>query len=181
MDIDGGAWPGPVGIKRRWNDPQRPMGTSPGRIRAPSWIGGMLGSDIGQILSLNIGGFGTGGFSIGGFGFVRFGIILGFGGSVPVVVLVLVEQLEGSGGLGEDADGFGASHFHGVLIALVGEDVGDAVDGGFEPDGIPGSGSGDDEFQSVFGVTPEPDEPLLRGSGGLLFRPVGVGLIDGGV
>ena len=33
------------------------------------------------------------------------GEIVWFFGSVPVVVLVLVEQLEGLGGLGEDADG----------------------------------------------------------------------------
>src|SRR5688572_32188204 len=93
-----------------------------------------------------------------------------FGGSVPVVVLVLVEQLQGLGGLGEDADGFGAPHLNLIGVALAGEDVGDSVDSGFEPDGIPGSGAGDDQFQPVFGVTAQPDEPLLRGSGGLLFR-----------
>jgi hypothetical protein len=36
------------------------------------------------------------------------------------------------------------AHFYGVVIALSGEDVGDSVDGGFEPDGIPGGGAGDD-------------------------------------
>jgi hypothetical protein len=56
--------------------------------------------------------------------------------------LVLVEQLEGVGGLGEDADGFGAAHLDRVGVALVGEDVGDSVDGGFEPDGITGGGRG---------------------------------------
>ena len=65
-----------------------------------------------------------------------------FGRSVPVVVLVLAEQLEGLGGLGEDADGFGAAYVDGVVIALPGEDVGDPVDGGFEPDGITGGWRG---------------------------------------
>ena len=34
----------------------------------------------------------------------------GLVGSVPVVVVVSAEQLEGLGGLGEDADGFGAAY-----------------------------------------------------------------------
>ena len=34
----------------------------------------------------------------------------GLGWSVPVVVLVSAEQLEGLGGLGEDANGFGAAY-----------------------------------------------------------------------
>jgi hypothetical protein len=92
-------------------------------------------------------------------------------------VLVLVEQLEGLGGLGEDADGFGAAHLNGVGIALVGEDVGDSVDGGLEPDGIAGGGAGDDQFQSVFGVAAEPNKPFL--GCGLLFGAVRVGMVDG--
>src|SRR5688572_21155541 len=85
------------------------MGPFPVRSRTRVWIGELLGRDVGQILSLNIGGFGTGGFSIGGFGF-ELGIIAGFGGSVPVISLVLAAQLQRLGRLGEDADGFGASH-----------------------------------------------------------------------
>jgi hypothetical protein len=44
----------------------------------------------------------------------------------PGCGLGLAEQRQGLGGLGEDADGFGAAHIHGVVIALPGEDVGDA-------------------------------------------------------
>jgi hypothetical protein len=47
--------------------------------------------------------------------------------------------------------------------------------------GIPGGGSGDDQFQPVFGVAAEPHEPLLCCSGGLLFGTGRVGLVDGGV
>ena len=73
----------------------------------------------------------------------------GFGGSVPVVVLVLVlaEQLQGLGGLSENADGFGTADVNGVWIALAVEDVGDSVDGGFEPDGVTGGGAGNDQLQ----------------------------------
>jgi hypothetical protein len=46
--------------------------------------------------------------------------------------LILAQQLEGLGGLGEDADGFGAADIDWVGVALPGEDVGDPVDGGFE-------------------------------------------------
>jgi hypothetical protein len=77
--------------------------------------------------------------------------------------LVLAEQLEGLGGLGEAADGFGAAYVDGVVIALPGEDVGDPVDGGFEPDGVAGGGAGDDYLQAVFAVAAEPDEPFLGG------------------
>jgi hypothetical protein len=61
---------------------------------------------------------------------------------------------------------------------LLGEDVGDPVDGGFEPDGITGGGAGNDEFEAMFGVAAEPDEPLARSSGGLLFGTDRVGLDD---
>ena len=82
-------------------------------------------------------------------------------------------------GLGEDANGFGAAHLNRIRVALVGEDVGDPVDGGFEPDGITGGGAGNDEFEAMFGVAAEPDEPLARSSGGLLFSTDWVGLVDG--
>ena len=117
-------------------------------------------------------------FRIAGFSISWFG---GFGGSVPVVVLVLTQQLQGLGGLGEDADGFGAAHVDGVVIALFGEEVGDPVDGGFEPDGISGSRSGNDQFQPVCGAAAQPDEPLLRGVSRLLFGTVGVGVVNGGL
>jgi hypothetical protein len=44
---------------------------------------------------------------------------------------------------------------------LPGEDVGDAVDGGFEPNGIPGGGAGDDHLQAMLGVAAKAHEPLL--------------------
>src|SRR5687768_9910003 len=69
---------------------------------------------------------------------------------------MLAQQLEGLGGLGEDADGFGAAHLDWVGVALPGEDVGDPVDGGFEPDGVPGGGSGDDQLQAGFGCAAQP-------------------------
>ena len=72
------------------------------------------------------------------------GVLGWVGGSVPIIVLVLVEQLEGLGGLGEDAEGFGATYLNGVGVALVSQNVGDAVDGGFEPDGITGGSPGND-------------------------------------
>jgi len=83
--------------------------------------------------------------------------------------------------LGEDADGFGAAYVYWVVVALAGEDVGDPVDGGFEPDGITGGSAGDDHFQAVFARPAEPDEPFLRGQGGPLFGADRVGLIAGGL
>ena len=74
----------------------------------------------------------------------------GLGWSVAVVVLVLAEQLEGLGGLGEDANGLGAAYLDGVGVAVVGEDVGDSVDRGFELDRVSGGGAGDDEFEAMF-------------------------------
>jgi hypothetical protein len=44
----------------------------------------------------------------------------GFGGAVPVVCVVLAEQVQGVGGLGEDADGFGAADLDWVGVALLG-------------------------------------------------------------
>jgi hypothetical protein len=76
-----------------------------------------------------------------------FGCFLGgFFGSVPVVVLMVIEKLEGFGGLGEDADGFGATDIDGVGLALPTQNLSDPVDGGFEPDGIPGGGPGNDQL-----------------------------------
>jgi hypothetical protein len=51
----------------------------------------------------------------------------------------------------------------GSLSPWPGEDVGDAVDGGFEPDGISGGGPGDDYLQAVFAVAAEAYEPFLGG------------------
>ena len=94
---------------------------------------------------------------------------------------MLAEQLECPGGLGEDADGFGSAHLHRVGVALLGEDVGDSVDGGFEPDGITGGGAGDDQFQPMLAVAAEPHEPFLGGCGGLVFGADRVSLDDFGV
>ena len=94
----------------------------------------------------------------------------GFRGSVPVVVLVLAEQLQGLGGLGEDADGFGTPHLNRVSIALLGEDVGDPINGGFEPDRITSSGPGNDQLQPMLAAAAEPHKPLLRGCVRLAVR-----------
>ena len=93
---------------------------------------------------------------------------------------MLAEQLQGLGGLGEDADGFGAAYLNRVGVALLGEDVGDSVDGGFEPDGITCGGAGDDQFQPMLAVAAEPHEPFARGCGGLLFGADRVSLDDFG-
>jgi len=93
-------------------------------------------------------------------------------------VLVLAEQLQGLGGLGEYADGFGAADIDGVLIALESQDVGDPVDGGFEPDDITGGGAGNDQLQTMLAAAAEPDEPFLRSGGCLLLRADRVGVDD---
>ena len=93
-------------------------------------------------------------------------------------MLVLAEQLECVGGLGEDADGFGTPYLNWVGVALAGEDVGDSVDGGFEPDGITGGSAGDDQLQPMLGVAAEPHEPFPSSGGGPLFGTHRVSLDD---
>ena len=83
--------------------------------------------------------------------------------------------------MGEDADGFGAAYLDRVGVALLGEDVGDPVDGGFEPDRIAGGGAGNDQLQAVLRVAAEPHEPFPGGVGGPLFSTVRVSLNDGRV
>ena len=61
----------------------------------------------------------------------------------------------------------------GSRVAVVGEDVGDSVDGGFEPDRVSGGGAGDDQFEAVFGGAAEPDKAFLCGGCGCLFGSVG--------
>jgi hypothetical protein len=80
--------------------------------------------------------------------------------------------------LGEDADGFGAAYLDWVVIALSGEDVGDAVDGGFEPDGVSGGRAGDDHLQAVLARPAQSDETLLRRYRGPLFGADRVGVDD---
>jgi hypothetical protein len=70
----------------------------------------------------------------------------GFGGSVPVVVLMFAEQPQSFGGLGEDAEGFGAPHIYWVGVTAPDQNVGDPIDGGFEPDGITSGGPGNDQL-----------------------------------
>jgi hypothetical protein len=101
-----------------------------------------------------------------------------FGGSVPVVVLVLAEQLQGLGGLGENTDGFGAPYLDGVGVASLGEDLSDPVDSGFEPDRIAGGRPGNDQLQAVLGLAAQPHEPFSGSVGGLLFGTVRVSLND---
>ncbi len=93
-------------------------------------------------------------------------------------MLVLAQQLQCLGGLGEDADGCGAAYVRGVGVALRGEDLSDPVDGGFEPDGITGGGAGNDQLQSVLGGAAEPHEPVLGCRSGFLFSAVWIGLVD---
>jgi len=105
----------------------------------------------------------------------------GFGGSVPVVVLMCAQQLQRFCGLGEDADGLGSAHLHRVGVALAGEDVGDAINGGLEPDRIAGSGAGNDQLQTMLGSATEPHEALLRSQCGLLLGADRVGFDDLGL
>ena len=107
--------------------------------------------------------------------------ISGLGGSVPVVVLMLAEQLQRFGGLGEDPDGFGTPHLNSVSITLPGEDVGDPINGGFEPDRITSSSPGNNQLQPMLGSPAEPHKPLLRRQCCLLFGTDRVGLDDGGL
>ena len=102
----------------------------------------------------------------------------GFGGSVPVAILMATQQFERLGGLGEDADGFGAAHLDGVGVALPGQDVGDPVDGGLEPDRITRIRAGDNQLQAVLAATAEPHEPLLGSESGLLFGADRIGFDD---
>jgi hypothetical protein len=122
-----------------------------------------------------------------GRGLFEFDLILGwfsiigwFGGAVPVVVLLLAQQLRRVGGLGEDADGFGPAYIDGVGVALPpGEEVGDPIHSGFEPDGIPGGGAANDQLQTVLGAAAQPHEPFPGSGGGLLFGAGRVSLNDG--
>jgi hypothetical protein len=189
VNIDHGARPGPIRVEGRRGELQRSMG---GLVGDGCWLDLRLVEADPLLLILvkavlvlvsgwfllRIGGFScriawfVGGIGIGGIG--------GFGGSVPVVVLMHAEQLQGLGWLGEDPDGFGTAHLNRVGIALVGQDVGDPVDGGFEPDRITCGGAGDDQLQSMLAAAAEPDEPLLGGCGRLLLGTDRVGLDDGG-
>jgi hypothetical protein len=74
---------------------------------------------------------------------------------------MLVEHVQGFGGLGEDAEGFGAPHLHRIGVTSAGEDVGDPIDGGFEPDRITGGSPGNDHLQAVLGGAAEPHKPVL--------------------
>ena len=96
--------------------------------------------------------------------------IIGFGGSVPIVVLMFTEQLQRFRRLGEDADGLGPADIDAIGVAFTAEDVGDPVDGGLEPDGIPGGGPGNDRLQSVLGLAAQPDETFPGSQCGSLLR-----------
>ncbi len=83
--------------------------------------------------------------------------------------------------MGEDPDGFGPPNVYSVGVALPGENLGDPIHGGFEPDGITGGGAGNDQLQTVLRRAAEPHEPFPGSGGGLLFGAFGVGLVDGGL
>ena len=61
----------------------------------------------------------------------------------------------------------------------MGEDVGDSVDRGFEPDRVSGGGAGDDQFEAVFGGASEPDKTFACGGFCFLFGSHRISLIDG--
>ena len=103
----------------------------------------------------------------------------GFSWSAPLVVLVLAKQLEGFGGLGQYADRFGAAYLHSVGVALPTKNVGDPVDGRFEPDGIPGVRAGDDQLQPMLIAAAEPPEPLRCSRNGTVLSADRIGLDDG--
>ncbi len=114
MDIDHRARPGPIRIKRRRCQLKRPVGALLGRGICSVWISSLgalpvrhdlLIGRLSLLLSVLVGDL-DGPVDIAVFRVA--GRIGGFGGSVPVVVLVLTPQVEAMGGLGEDADGFGS-------------------------------------------------------------------------
>jgi hypothetical protein len=89
---------------------------------------------------------------------------------------MLTQQPQRLSGLGQNPDRFGAADIDGIVIAVPGEDVGDPVDGGFEPDRIPSRSPGNDQLQAMLTAAAQPHKPFLRSSSGLLFGTVGVGL-----
>src|SRR3954454_10601859 len=78
-------------------------------------------------------------------------------------------------------ESFGATYIDRIGVALTLQDVGDAIDDGFEAGGVAGAGSGEDNFQAVFGAAAEPDEAFLSGRRGGVGGAVWVGLEDGGL
>jgi hypothetical protein len=95
--------------------------------------------------------------------------------------LVLVEQLQGFGGLGEDAEGFGEPHLNWISVTSPVEDVGDPVHGRFEPDRVAGGSPGNDQLQTVLGGAAEPHKPVLGSRRSLLFGTDRVGFDDLGL
>src|SRR6185312_16734926 len=129
VDIYHSARPGPVRIESRRLESQRLM------ISNDVWLGILVGLCCGCRVG-NIGWLGKIGWLGVMLGLCCFGSSSRFGSSVPFIALMLTQQLQCLGGLGEDADGLGAAHIHRIGVALLGEDLGDSVDGGFEPDRI---------------------------------------------
>ena len=104
-----------------------------------------------------------------------------FGGSVQVVVLMLMQQPQCFGRLGENANRLGPPYVGGVGVAVVAENVGDPIDGGFEPKGIASGSAGDDQLEAVLGCAAESHEAFLRRRGSPLFRGFRVGVNDRGL
>ena len=173
VDIDDGPRPRLGRIERRRHNPQRLMQPS----RAPT---------VGRLLDLLVGGLGVGCCFVGFDERLVYRIwvqhvdpVLGLTVLVLIgVVLMVAQQLEGVGGLGEDADRLGAADVDRVGVAVKAEDVGDPVDGGLEPDRIAGGGAGDDQFQPVLGDPAQPDEPFPRRQLRRRVRPGPVGVVD---
>jgi hypothetical protein len=99
---------------------------------------------------------------------------VGVGGVAP-------EEREGTGRVGEDADGCGAADLDRISITLRGEDVGDPVHGGHERQQVQSVAAGDQRLDVVL-VDPadgdEPAPPRLH-FGGLSSE--GGGGLDGGI
>ena len=65
--------------------------------------------------------------------------------------------------------------------AVAAENVGDPIDGGFEPKGIASGSAGDDQLEAVLGCAAESHEAFLRRRGSPLFRGFRVGVNDRGL
>jgi hypothetical protein len=166
MHIHHSPRPRPSRIKPRRHDPQRSVARLAGRVRVDDRLRLVMGRSVSI-------GTRLGSWDELTVVFDRsLGEIIGFGGSVPLIVSMVAQQPQRLGGLGEDADGLGSAHLHRVVIALTVEDVGDPIHGGLEPDRVPSGRPGNDQLQPVLGVAAQPDKPLRGGCGGPLLGAV---------
>ncbi|GAA1427013.1 hypothetical protein GCM10009616_03060 [Microlunatus lacustris] len=104
-------------------------------------------------------------------------VLVGLG--LDGLVLVVDQELQRGGRLGEQTDGLGPPHTDRVAITLDSEDVGEPVDGGHEPAGVPGGCPGHDGLQPVLAGV---DGHIPFGARALrtLGRQGGIGFEDSG-